>query len=209
MICKHCNKEHERRSDYCSRECYNKINGKKYNDTTRVKYKKDNVEKIKKYSDVYNKNYTINNKEKIKKSNTEWRLNNKDYQKMRYANEINYKIERVIRSRILDVLKGNCKKSHSLKLLGCNGEFFRGYLENLLLPEMSWENYGEEWEVDHIRPCHIFNLTNLEGQEACFHYTNQRPLFKTTEIAMKYGYNDIIGNRNRSKKLIEVKNGNC
>lgn len=63
---------------------------------------------------------------------------------------------------------------------------------------MNWDNHGEIWEIDHIKPCDSFNLTDIEQQKQCFHYTNTQPLFKTTDIAGSFGYNDEIGNRNKS-----------
>ena len=66
---------------------------------------------------------------------------------------------------------------------------------------MTWENHGEVWEIDHINPCASFDLTDIKQQKQCFHYTNLQPLFKTTEIAKSFGYNDQIGNRNKNKYL--------
>ena len=65
---------------------------------------------------------------------------------------------------------------------------------------MTWDNHGEIWEIDHIIPCSKFNLTEEKQQKECFHYTNLQPLFKTTKIAESFGYNDQIGNRNKSNK---------
>jgi hypothetical protein len=42
---------------------------------------------------------------------------------------------------------------------------------------MSFDNYGE-WEIDHIRPCSSFDLSDPKQQEECFHYTNLQPLWK-------------------------------
>lgn len=42
---------------------------------------------------------------------------------------------------------------------------------------MDWENYGKVWQVDHVRPCASFDLTNPEQQRSCFHWTNLQPLF--------------------------------
>lgn len=66
---------------------------------------------------------------------------------------------------------------------------------------MNWQNWGTVWELDHILPCVSFDLTKLEEQQKCFHYTNLQPLFKTTEIAESYGYKNEIGNRNKYDKI--------
>ena len=62
---------------------------------------------------------------------------------------------------------------------------------------MSWDNHGDIWEIDHILPCSSFDLTKLEEQQKCFHFSNHQPLFKTTQIAESFGYKDEIGNRNK------------
>jgi hypothetical protein len=43
---------------------------------------------------------------------------------------------------------------------------------------MTWENHGKfGWHIDHIIPCASFDLTDLEQQKKCFHYTNFQPLW--------------------------------
>ena len=51
------------------------------------------------------------------------------------------------------------------------------YLEPQFKPEMNWNNHGEIWEIDHIKPCSSFDLTDTEQQKQCFHYTNLQPLW--------------------------------
>lgn len=34
-----------------------------------------------------------------------------------------------------------------------------------------------EIEIDHIKPCKLFDLTKEEEQRECFHYTNCQPLW--------------------------------
>jgi hypothetical protein len=67
---------------------------------------------------------------------------------------------------------------------------------------MTWENHGMVWEIDHIKPCSSFDLTDLKQQQECFHFLNQQPLFKTTQIAESFGYNNHIGNRNKGNSFI-------
>ena len=75
----------------------------------------------------------------------------------------------------------------------------RIYLEQQFKPEMNWENWGKVWELDHKKGCCNFDLTKLEEQKICFHFSNLQPLFKTTQIAKNFGYFNEIGNRNKSK----------
>jgi hypothetical protein len=66
----------------------------------------------------------------------------------------------------------------SLELIGCSALDLRKYLEQKFKSGMTWSNYGlQGWEVDHIIPCDSFDLTKIEEQKKCFHYTNLQPLW--------------------------------
>lgn len=64
----------------------------------------------------------------------------------------------------------------TMELLGCKPSDLRAHLETQFVDGMSWENYGE-WEVDHIRPCASFDLTDEQQQRECFHFSNLQPLW--------------------------------
>lgn len=176
-ICKNCYEEFDHRGSFCSKKCYHKIFDARQE--------------------------TILSKQK-------WRIDNRENHnlatKIRAINDLNFRLERIFRGRIYQALKHNLKGASTIELIGCSVQELRKHLESQFLSKMTWSNYGVEWEIDHIKSCHTYNLINLEGQKECFNWSNQRPLWKTTEIAKKYGYNNIIGNRNRDKKIkIEVK----
>jgi len=94
-----------------------------------------------------------------------------------------YKLKQILRGRYLDALKrhtsgGKVNKHHSaIDLLGCSIEFYKQYLEQQFKPDMNWENHGTLWEIDHIKPCAAFDLTNSKHQQECFNYTNTQPLY--------------------------------
>lgn len=129
---------------------------------------------------------------------------NNEYRKQRKKDNPEFKLKNLLRLRINDALKreingGKVSKTHSsIELLGCNIKHYVNYLESKFLPEINWDNHGEVWEIDHITPCHNFNLQDIKQQKLCFHYTNTQPLFKTTKIAESFGYFNIIGNRDKS-----------
>ena len=81
------------------------------------------------------------------------------------------------RTRVRQALNGIYKSESSLVLLGCKTEELKKHIESLFQDGMNWLNYGE-WEIDHIRPCSSFDLSDLKQQEECFHYTNLQPLWK-------------------------------
>ena len=138
------------------------------------------------------KNYLFNRKNETNRKNREL-----------YKTDPQRKIKNLLRNRLVELLKKTKtnKSKSSLILLGCEVGFIKEYMESKFLPEMSWENHGEIWEIDHIIPCSSFDLTKEEEQQKCFHYTNLQPLFKTTQIAESFGYENYIGNRNKKKYL--------
>jgi hypothetical protein len=96
-----------------------------------------------------------------------------------------WKLKATLRGRYLDALKrhtsgGKVNKNHSaIELLGCSIEFYKQYLEQQFKSDMTWENHGMLWEIDHIKPCALFDLTKEEEQKQCFHYINTQPLYKS------------------------------
>jgi len=61
------------------------------------------------------------------------------------------------------------------KLIGCNEKELYNHLENLLHENIYMNDYPK-WEIDHIKPIILFDLTNQEQQLQCFNYKNLRPL---------------------------------
>jgi len=51
-------------------------------------------------------------------------------------------------------------------------------LESKFTEGMTWKNYGlGGWQIDHRIPCQDYDLTDIEEQRKCFHYTNLQPLW--------------------------------
>jgi len=152
----------------------------------------------------YHKEKRINEIEEFKKYDKKYKSENREkqniYNKNKWKNDIQHKLRKILRGRFWKSIKNENKKTSVLNLIGCSVEQLKIYLESQFKPEMTWLNHGEIWEIDHILPCVKFNLTKLEEQEKCFHYTNLQPLFKTTEIAQNLGYMNEIGNRDKGDK---------
>lgn len=88
----------------------------------------------------------------------------------------NYKIAQRVRSRISNLMRGTLKAACSSDLLGCSIEELKVHLASHFVGGMSFDNYGE-WHIDHIKACATFDLTDLEQQKICFHYSNLQPLW--------------------------------
>jgi len=182
----------------------------------RLKYNESNKNHIKNYNKqryesdkeiILNKvkEYHKNHKKEIQEYTKNWFQENKEhineYNRNKYKTDLIFKLKLTLRNTLKNKIKakGIRKYKSSTKLIGCSIEKLKLHLESQFLPEMTWENHGIIWEIDHIKPCASFDLTNLEQQKECFNYTNLQPLFKTTAIAESFGYKDQIGNRNKNK----------
>ena len=148
--------------------------------------------------------YQNQNPEVKKKASKKWNKNNREYFKIynkeQYKNNPNFRLRRILGNRLNEVLKKSktYKSSNIITLLNCSLNELKQYLEEQFKPEMNWNNHGMVWEIDHIKSCDSFDLSQIEEQQKCFHYTNLQPLFKTTLIARSFGYLDEIGTRDKS-----------
>jgi len=160
---------------YCSKKCskiaakqkekiYKEIHKEKIRKEQKI-YRIKNKEKLKKQMRKY---YYIN-KRKINIKTNQWAINKR-------KNDINFKLTCYLRRRIWVALKGICKSSTTVNLIGCSINELKLYLEKKFKLGMSWSNYGK-WHIDHIRPCISFNLSKSSEQKKCFNYTNLQPLW--------------------------------
>jgi hypothetical protein len=101
-------------------------------------------------------------------------------ERLRYRQDAKYRMEKCLRAAVTQAVRlQRAKKSCQIKhLIGCSSERLVEHIGRQFLPSMSWENYATTWEIDHIRPCASFDLSDPEEQKACFHFTNLRPYEK-------------------------------
>jgi len=88
----------------------------------------------------------------------------------RIIEDSRYRMECILRVRVRQALKaqGAKKFTSTMDLIGCSPEFLTKYLEKQINPGTKREDY----HVDHIEPCALFDLTKEEEQKMCFHWTN-------------------------------------
>ena len=105
----------------------------------------------------------------------------REYEQRRWAQMTpDRKIAINLRARVAQALKwsGVKKSAKTFELIGCSVAELKAHLESQFLPGMTWDNWTTDgWHVDHIRPCASFDLSDLEQQKACFHYSNLQPLW--------------------------------
>jgi hypothetical protein len=136
----------------------------------RADYYKTYREENKEYFNQYCHNHYHTKKELYR----EWERN-------RYNTDFPFRIKKVTSARISEALKtyNILKRDRTIEYLGCNMEEYTQYLESRFTPEMDWSNYGEYWEIDHIKPIDAFDLNVEENLYKCFNYINTQPLEKT------------------------------
>ena len=136
-----------------------------------------------------------NNKEKKREYNKQWWDDHPEYKgeyrevnrdqinerenkrrRERYATDIQYNIKCKLRSRLRAALKGKSKAASTMKLTGCSLQFIENYLENQFTNEMTWENMGAYWDIDHIIPFAAFDLSIHRNQHIVCWYKNLQPL---------------------------------
>lgn len=149
---------------------------------------KDNKEAKIKYAITYQKQDKIKQyqNEYSKLNHRKYYLKNKDhileygskYSRNRYNNDPSFKLSLLLRSRFYHALIKGYKMKSVTELLGCSIEECRQHIEQQFTPKMNWKNHGKYWEIDHIKPCASFDLTDIEQQKQCFYYTNLQPLTK-------------------------------
>lgn len=130
------------------------------------RYRKANLEKRREAT----RTYRLNNPDKVKESN---RLSNNSRKR-----NLVHKIGHTLRNRTRLAIKNNQKVGSAVKDLGCTVEEFKLYVENLFLPNMTWDNWSRHrWHLDHIIPLSSFNLSDRKEYLKACHYTNIQPLW--------------------------------
>lgn len=94
--------------------------------------------------------------------------------------DLNWRLRCVLRCLLNRAVQRDWKSGSAIELLGCSIASFKLYLESRFEVGMNWGNYGKgigRWNIDHIIPCALFDLTKLGQQRACFHFSNQQPMW--------------------------------
>ncbi len=132
----------------------------------------------KKWQDDHKEHNAKRNSAYAKKNRAKRTAQQGVYIRERRKRDPQYRLLFRMRSRMWDALQPQSAKkaARTMELLGCTGPQFRSHLEEQFKPGMSWENYGEYWQIDHISPLAAFDLTKPHIQRLAFHYSNCRPL---------------------------------
>ena len=143
--------------------------------------------KHKEYRKKYLKKYYQETKELQRESK---RIYGKKYNLLKWNTDINYKLTKILRSRIRSCLKNNKKGGSAVKNLGCTLDELKNHIEKQFKEGMNWQNWNHKtWHLDHIKPLSLFNLSDRKQfLEAC-HYTNLQPMWAKDNL-IKHNHYD-------------------
>lgn len=161
----------------------------------RKEYRAKNKDKLIKYA----KNYYQNNKKYLNEYSKEYRKDNIEYLKEydRRRNEEN-KLSRCMSRGIWHSIKHNKAGQHWEDLVPYTLQELKEHLESQFDENMSWDNYGSYWEIDHIKPQNTFNITSPDDPDfqICWSLANLRPLEKSLNRQRPKDGSDIKRNIN-------------
>jgi len=100
------------------------------------------------------------------------------YTNAKLSEDPQFAIQFRLRKRIYRAIKKGYKAGSAVRDLGCSIEEAKGYWESLPTwnPEWSWADWGKLFQMDHIRPLGLFDMTDREQFVQAVHYTNLQPL---------------------------------
>lgn len=136
---------------------------------------------------LYNQSYVEKNRESVLRAKRKWKREHKEYFnrycKNRKQKDLNYRLSCNLRTRLCQAIINNQKAGSAIADLGCSVEELRYYLEQQFRPGMSWDNYGSEWHIDHIKPLCSFDLSDRDQFLKACHYKNLQPLWAEANYA--------------------------
>lgn len=113
--------------------------------------------------------------------------------KERYWSDPIFRLNRLISSYMSRSLKGEKCERHWESLIPYTLQDLVKHLEKQFLPGMTWDNYGSEWEVDHIIPLGTLKYSSTEEDNFIIAWglANLRPLWSSENKSRPKNGSDI------------------
>ena len=120
-----------------------------------------------------------------------WAAKNRDhlsaYERRKRIEDPQFAIKDRLQTRFRHAIRTKNYSFTVEKYCGCSIKALTSYLENNFVEGMSWEA-KDKWEIDHLRPCKSFDLTDEEQAKTCFNWRNLRPLWSKENRSKKDSY---------------------
>lgn len=122
------------------------------------------------------------NPEQAKRQTKDWQKSPKGLawrrsrSRERYSEDIEHRLCVTLRNSVNSIINGKIKAGSAVRDLGCSPGQLREYIEQQFHSGMSWDNWGELWELDHRDPLGMFDLTNREEFLRVCNFRNLQPL---------------------------------
>jgi len=129
------------------------------------------LDKIREYDRAY--------RERKKREDPTW-THKQSRRAAKYNHTVEGRIKQALRARIYTAIKRGSRAGSAVRDLGCSVAFLKEYITSLHKTGMTWDNWGagrECWQIDHIVPLALFNLTDPDQFRKAVHYTNLQPLW--------------------------------
>ncbi len=113
-----------------------------------------------------------------------------EYMRLQKHNDPHALIKARLRARLYNLCKKFSveKQIPTEELFGCSWAELKVHLEKQFAEGMHWNH--PKLSIDHKIPCDIFDLTSLDEQRRCFHYTNLQPMWLKDNIRKSNKFED-------------------
>jgi len=166
------------------------------------KYQKEHVEEIREYNRNYNKTPLVKEKAKqyrnthreqyqeytkaynqIPENKEKARLRKREWDR-KHRLDPTHRLSNNIRTNMCHALRGKKGFRKWESLIGYTLQDLINHLQSKLTPDMTWDNYGSLWQVDHITPKSWFKYDTAEHPEfkKCWSLNNLQPKLATDNI---------------------------
>lgn len=147
----------------------------------RSQYKKHSIKIMEQH-----KEYVKNNLEVIKQRRSKYWFENKErltakhkeFLKTYYTKYPERRLSHSARRRANKLLRGDTNID---EYLDCTNEWFQDWIFYCIAEngwtDMTMDNYGTIWHLDHVVPCAKWNLSDPDHKANCFHWSNIAPMY--------------------------------
>ena len=135
-----------------------------------------------------NRNYYCKNHDSELERSRKHKFQNREkineYVKNRLKTDLNFKLASYMRNRLYYAYKNQnvMKTNKTFDLLGCSHSFFKSWIIPQLYGNMSIENYGSVWQINHCLAIASFSLLDENDMKRCFNWVNLRPMYAKDNI---------------------------